>query len=227
MGFIGETKELVFGKLDMVKSKVEEKVDFAEIKVQITASYAKAVATAEQVPDYLKDSYKAAITRIEELHIYDNAVYASSAVVDPTTYKKLFDSALQAIDAFKTALVTFTKQSYSTAVTTAASAKKTITEKSVAALAYTQSTSVSAAVWFDSKVHVIDLVNWSLEKTAKVDDLVLGGRGQMVAVPVQGYALNKACAVDDYLLGSTGQKVVKDVTVDFAKKKAMQFVQAK
>ena len=123
--------------------------------------------------------------------------------------------------------MTFTKTTYTKAVTTAASTKATITEKSIAALAYTQSSTVSAAVWLDSKVHVIDLVNWSLEKTAKVDDMVLGGRGQMVAVPVQGYALNKACAVDDYLLGSTGQKVVKDVTVDFAKKKAMQFVQAK
>ena len=53
MGFIGETKDLVFGKLNMVSETVQEKVDFQEIKVQITDSYTKAIAKVEAVPDYV------------------------------------------------------------------------------------------------------------------------------------------------------------------------------
>ena len=53
MGFIGETKDLVFGKLNMVSDTVQEKIDFQEIKVQITDSYTKAIAKVEAVPDYV------------------------------------------------------------------------------------------------------------------------------------------------------------------------------
>ena len=53
MGFIGETKELVFGKLEMVGDAVSDKVDFQAVKIQITDSYAKAVSKAEEVPAYV------------------------------------------------------------------------------------------------------------------------------------------------------------------------------
>lgn len=227
MGFIGETKELVFGKLNMVSETVQEKVDFQEIKIQITDSYTKAIAKVEAVPDYLKDSYKGAISRIEEMHIYDNAVYASSAAIDPATYKKLFEQTVEAIDAFKTALVTFTKQTATSIADSVSSAKTSITKSTVKAIKTTQDMSISSAVWLDSKLHLVDAYNWTAKQTAAADELILGGRGQMVAVPVQGYVMAKGVQVDNALTGGAAQSLVGDVVVDFTKKKAMKFVVSK
>jgi hypothetical protein len=211
----------------MVSDTVQEKIDFQEIKVQITDSYTKAIAKVEAVPDYLKDSYKGAMNRIDEMHIYDNAVYASSAAFDPATYKKLFESTVEAIDAFKTALVTFTKQTATSVMDSVSAAKDSLTKTTVKAIKTTQDVSVSSAVWMDSKFRIIDAFNWSLEKTAAVDEMVLGGRGQMVAVPVQGYVMAKGVQADNMITGGVAQTVVKDVVVDFSKKKAMKFVTAK
>lgn len=227
MGFIGETKDLVFGKLNMVSETVQEKVDFQEIKVQITDSYTKAIAKVEAVPDYLKDSYKGAMHRIEEMHIYDNAVYASSAAFDPATYKKLFEQTVEAIDAFKTALVTFTKQTATSIADSVSAAKSAITDSTVKALKTTQDVSVSSAVWIDNKLSVIEAFNWSMSKTAAVDDMVLGGRGQMVAVPLQGYVMAKGIQVDNMVTGGATQNLVGEVAVDFSKKRAMKYVSSK
>lgn len=227
MGFIGETKELVFGKLEMVGDAVSDKVDFQAVKVQITDSYAKAVSKAEEVPAYLKDSYKGAINRIEEMHLYDNAVYATQATFDPATYKKLFEQTVEAIDAFKTALVTFTKQTATSVLDSVAKAKASVAKTTTLALQKTQDVSISSAVWLDSKVGVIDWANWSLAKTAKVDELVLGGRGQMVAVPLQGYAAAKAVSVDNYVTGGKVQYKTLECAAQFQKTKAMNYVVSK
>jgi hypothetical protein len=213
MGFIAETKELVFGKLSEVSDKVSEKVDVAEMKAKVTAQYTKAIATVEEVPTYLKDAYKNAIAKIEDLHIYDNAMYASKAAVDPATYKKMFDSALNAVEAFKEALVTFTKQT-STAV---------VNSTTNTALKL-QHGAVAGAVWLDSKVHVIDAFNWGLNGVQSVDNYVTGGKVQMITVPVVGYTMTKAAEVDNKVLNGSVQSVVNGVTVDFVKTKAMTFV---
>jgi len=224
MGFIEETKDLVFGKLNMVGDKVNEKVDFAQMKVTVTEQYTKAIATVEEVPVYLKDAYKTAMAKIEDLHIYDNAVYASQAAVDPTTYKKLFDSALNAVDAFKQALVTFTKQTTGSVLDTLTATKQKLLTTSVDIYQKSQHAAVAGAVWVDQKANVIDMVNWSLDKTTALDNKLLGGRAQMITTPVVGYTLTKAQSLDNIVTGGAVQGVVNDVTIDFGKTKAMQFI---
>lgn len=228
MNYISEAKDLVFGKLSMVSEKVNDKLDVQKMKDNVTASYTKAIATVEEVPTYLKDSYNKAIAKIEDLHIYDNAVHASKAVFDPTTYKKLLESALQAVDAFKQALVSFTKNTTTSIVDTAKSTKTAIATKSYAALNTTYSSSIYAAVKVDETLKISDAVQWSLDSTKKFDNYLLGGRAQMVAVPVAGFATAKVTALDDYILNGTCAKAATQTFVDYtAEKVKLQYVSAK
>jgi len=60
-----------------------------------------------------------------------------------------------------------------------------------------------------------------------VDDMILGGRGQMIAVPVQGYVMAKGLQVDNAVTGGAAQNLVGEVAVDFSKKRAMKYVSSK